>query len=127
MLNNVLLNNMSLRMRKPTIYIGESKGADQLRSDCEAGKRLCFRYTDSTPFATRIVHLCFRYTDSAIPLLSISKISSLKPSSVTVQSGLCRTLSEPKLLVFSRTGSYTSSRIYVKLHLSWHCDSLGLQ
>ena len=75
-------------MGKPTICIGENKGADQLRSNCEADQRLCFRYTDST-----------------IPLLSKSKISSLYPSSVLVQLSLCRTGSEPKLLVFSRTGS----------------------
>ena len=35
-------------MRKPTISICESKDADQLRSNCEADHRLCFRYTDST-------------------------------------------------------------------------------
>ena len=75
-------------MGKPTICIGENKGADQLRSDCEADQRLCFRYTDSR-----------------IPLLSKSKISSLYSSSVLVQAGLCRTWSEPKLLVFSRTDS----------------------
>ena len=51
---------LSLRMEKPTICIGENKGADQLRRNCEADQRLCFRYTDST-----------------IPLLSKSKISSL--------------------------------------------------
>ena len=67
-------------MGKPTICICENKGADQLRSNCEADQRLCFRYTDSK-----------------LPLLSKSKISSLKPS-VTVQLGLCWTWSEPKLL-----------------------------
>ena len=81
-------DKMSRRMGKPTICIGENKGADQLRSNCEADQRLCFRYTDSK-----------------IPLLSKSKISSLYLSSVTVQAGLCRTWSEPKLLFFSRTGS----------------------
>ena len=35
-------------MGKPAICIGENKGADQLRSNCEADQRLCFRYTDST-------------------------------------------------------------------------------
>ena len=35
-------------MAKPTICIGENKGADQLRSNCEADQRLCFRYSDST-------------------------------------------------------------------------------
>ena len=89
---------MSRRMGKPTICIGENKGADQLRSDCEADQRLCLRYSDST-----------------IPLLLKYKISSLYPSSVTVQAGLCQTWSEPKLLVFSRTGSnysYVSSTVY---------------
>ena len=79
-------------MGKPTICIGENKGADQLRSNCEADQRFSFRYTYST-----------------IPLLSKSKISSFQPSSVTVQPGLCRTWSEPKLLVFSRTGSFISN------------------
>ena len=69
-------------MGKPTIYIGENKGVDQLRSTFEADQRLCFLYTDST-----------------VPLLSKSKISSLQP-------GLCPTWSDPKLLVFSRTSSY---------------------
>ena len=31
----------------PTICIGENKGADQLRSNCEADQHLCFRYSDS--------------------------------------------------------------------------------
>ena len=75
-------------MGKPTICIGKNKGADQLRSNCEADQCLCFRYKDGT-----------------IPLLSKSNISSLKFSSVTVQPSLCRTWSEPKLLVFSSTGS----------------------
>ena len=57
-------------MGKPTICIGENKDADQLRGNREADQRLCFRYTDS-----------------AMHLLSKSKISSLLPSSVTVQPG----------------------------------------
>ena len=86
---NVLSHyQMSHRMGKPKICIGENKDADQLRSNCEADQRPCFRYTDST-----------------IPLLSKSKISSLLPSSVTIQLGLCRTWSEPKLSDYSRTGS----------------------
>ena len=76
-------------MGKPTICICENKGADQLRSNCEADQ-----------------HLCFRYTDSTVPLLSKSKISSLKPSSVLVQLGLCRTCLETTLLVFPRGGSF---------------------
>ena len=39
---------MSRHMGKPTICLGENKGADQLRSYCEADQRLCFRYSDST-------------------------------------------------------------------------------
>ena len=35
-------------MGKPTICIGKNKGADQLRSNCEAVQCLCFRYMDST-------------------------------------------------------------------------------
>ena len=35
-------------MGKPTICLGKNKGADQLRSNCEADQRLCFRYSDST-------------------------------------------------------------------------------
>ena len=48
---------LSCVMRKPEFGICENKDADQLRGDCEADQRLCFRYTDST-----------------IPLLSESKI-----------------------------------------------------
>ena len=70
-------------MGKPTICIGENKGADQLRSNCEADQRLCFRYMDST-----------------IPLLSKSKNSRLQPSSVLVQLGLCQTWSETTLFFF---------------------------
>ena len=35
-------------MIKPTICIGENKGADQLRGNREADQRLCFRYLDRT-------------------------------------------------------------------------------
>ena len=75
-------------MRKPTICICKNKDVDQLRGNRKAD--LC---------------LCFRYTDNTISLLSKSKISSLYPSSATIQAGLCPTGLEPKLLVFSCTGS----------------------
>ena len=55
----IIILYMSRLMGKPTICIGENKGADQLRSNCEADQRLCFRYLDST-----------------IPLLLKSEISS---------------------------------------------------
>ena len=35
-------------VRKTDLCLCENKGADQLRSNCEADQRLCFRYTDST-------------------------------------------------------------------------------
>ena len=40
--------HLSRLMGKPTICIGENKDADQLRGNCEADQRLCFRYSDST-------------------------------------------------------------------------------
>ena len=64
-------------MRKLVFCICKNKDADQLRSNCAADKGLCFRYTDCT-----------------IPLLPKSEISSLLPSSVVVQPGLCQTWSE---------------------------------
>ena len=39
---------LSRPVGKPTICIGENKGADQLRGNREADQRLCFRYSDST-------------------------------------------------------------------------------
>ena len=46
---------MNRHMGKPTICLGENKGADQLRGyadqlrgNREADQRLCFRYTDIT-------------------------------------------------------------------------------
>ena len=62
-------------MRKPRLC--ENKGADQLRSNCEADQ-----------------HLCFCYTDSTVSLLLKSEISSFKPATVTAQAGLCRAWSE---------------------------------
>ena len=99
-------------MRKPAFCICENNDADQLRGNREADQRLCFRYTDST-----------------IPLLPIYEISSLLPSCVVVQPGLCRTWSEtPKtgflttrlrytvvlsiVLVFIRLSEPLTSRSY---------------
>ena len=80
-------------MRKPDFCICENKDADQLRGNREADQRLCFRYTDS-----------------AIPLLSKSEISSLYPSSIAVQPGLCRAWSETPKTDFLTT----------RLILLWH-------
>ena len=77
-------------MGKPTICIGENKGADQLRGNREADPQ----------------RLCFRYSDSTIPPLLKSEISSFLPASVLVQPGLCRTCSETTVLVFPRDGLY---------------------
>ena len=73
-------------MRKQAFRICENKDADQLRGNHEADQRLCFRYTDST-----------------IPRLPKSEISSLQPSYVAVQPGLCPTLSETPKTGFHAT------------------------
>ena len=46
--NNVPGDILSRLVRKPDFCLCENKGADQLRSNCEADQRLCFRYSDST-------------------------------------------------------------------------------
>ena len=56
---DIVKSQLSRPVGKPTICIGENKGADQLRGNREADQRLCFRYSDST-----------------IPLLLKSEISS---------------------------------------------------
>ena len=80
-------------MRKPAFCICEKKDLDQLRSNCAADQRLCFRYTDTT-----------------MPLVPKSKISSLKLFSVAVQPGMCRTWSETQ-----KTGFLITRLIYLKL------------
>ena len=82
---------LSLVMRKPAFCICENKDSDQLRSNCAADQRLCFRYTDST-----------------IPLLPKSEISSLLPSSVGLQPGLCQTWSETP-----KTGFLTARLVFM--------------
>ena len=89
-------------MRKTAFCICENKDADQLRGNREACQRLCFRYTDST-----------------IPLLPNCKISSLQPSSVAVQPGLCRTWSETLKTGFLRT------RLKYQHHVSHFYHVLG--
>ena len=82
-------------MRKPDFRICENKDADQLRGNREADQRLCFGYIDST-----------------MPLLSIYEISSLKPSYVIVQPGLCWTWSE-----IPKTGFLITSLLFP------HCNA----
>ena len=81
---------LSRVVRKPAFCICENKDADQLRGNREADQRLCVRYTDST-----------------IPLLPESEISSLQPSSVAVQPGLCKTWSESPKTGFLTTSSFS--------------------
>ena len=81
---------MSLIMRKPAFCICENKDADQLRSNCTADQRLCFRYIDSK-----------------IPQVPKYVISSRWPSCVAVQPGLCRNWSETP-----KTGFLTTRLIY---------------
>ena len=71
-------------MRNPTFCICENKDADQLCGNREADQCLCFHYIDST-----------------FHLLSMPEISSLYPSFVAVHPGLCRTMSETRMLVLS--------------------------
>ena len=84
------LTNTSRIMRKAALCICENKDADQLRSNCKADQRLCFRYTDGI-----------------ISLLSNSEICSLQPSPVLVQTGLCRICTETtSLFFFFKRGSF---------------------
>ena len=78
-------------MRKPTICIGENKDADQLRGNREADQRLCFRYTDST--ISLLLNPKFQVSNHLLRLYS----------PVCVRPGR-----NPKLLVFSCTGSFMS-------------------
>ena len=64
-------------MKNRIFAYAKNKDSDQLGGNPEADQRLCFRYTDSI-----------------FPLLPKSEISSLYPSSVAVQPGLCWTWSE---------------------------------
>ena len=80
-------------MRKPAFCICENKDADQLRGNREADQRLCFRYIDSP-----------------IPLLPKSEISSLYPSSMAVQPGLCGTRSKNPKTGFLTTRLICTSR-----------------
>ena len=86
---------MSRVVRKPAFCICENKDADQLRGNREADQRLCFRYIDST-----------------IPLLPKSEISSLWPSSMAAQPGLCQTWSESP-----KTGFVTRLKLIFMVHL----------
>ena len=78
-------------MRNPTYAVTKAKISFAVT--CEADRRLCSHYTDRT-----------------ISLLSKSKVSSLYLSSVLVQLGLCRTFSEPQIVVFPQTKAQNANR-----------------
>ena len=90
--------HLSRVMRKPAFCICENKDADQLRGNREADQRLCFRYTDST-----------------ISLLPKYEISSLQPSSVAAQPGLCGTWSETPKTGFLTTRLISFSTDFVQI------------
>ena len=50
MLTDSILNDLNLSqvMRISACFICENKGTDQLRGNCAADQRLCFRFIDST-------------------------------------------------------------------------------
>ena len=72
-------------LRKPAFCICKKIHTDQLH---------CHPTTDQ--------HFKFHYIDSRIPLLPKSEISSLLPSSVAVQPGLCGTWSKTQKIGFLR-------------------------
>ena len=90
-------------MRKHAFCIYENKGADQLQGNRAADQ-----------------HICFSYVDRTIPLLPKSEISTVKPSSVVAQPGLCRTwLETPK------TGLLSLQLTYIRLLLfQWYEPSI---
>ena len=75
-------------MRKPDFCLCENKRADQLRSNCEADQRLCFRFSDSTI--------------SLPPKFQISSHLLSLYSSLFVRPGR-----KPRRPVFSRRGSFS--------------------
>ena len=87
-------------MKKTTFCICENKDTDQLCGNRTADQRLCFRYIDST-----------------IPLLPKSEMSSLSPSSVTAQTGLCLTWSETPKTGFLTTRLILHRRVNVTSNL----------
>ena len=76
------------RHKKTCFCICENKGADQLRGNHAADQCSC------AVTVQLISAFVFCDIQSTIPLLSESESSSLYPSSVVVQPGLCRTRSE---------------------------------
>ena len=86
--NCFIFQYMSRLMGKPTICIGENKGADQLRGNA--------KMISAFVFATRIVQFLF-YLYRNFKLLALF--------CACIQVGLCQTCSKTTLLVFPRGGS----------------------
>ena len=93
------------RHEKTGFCLFKNKGADQLRSNCEADQ-----------------HLCFHYTDSTILLNPKFQASSLL---LRLYRPICvRTGRKPRRLVFSHRGSsdiltYDIVIIYKRVHIFW--------
>ena len=108
------LYKMSLVMRNLAFGICGNKSADQLRSNCAADQRLCFRYMDST-----------------IPLLPKSEISS-SSHLLWLYSPVCIGPSQkPRRPVFSQRGSndilhQTCIVISISLTNEPRCEKTGL-
>ena len=100
----IYVKYVSLVIRKLAFCICANKDADKLRGKREADRRLCFRYTDKT-----------------IPLLPKSEISSLLPSFVAEQPGLCGTwLEDPKTgFLTTRLISFGLAETINTLHLKF--------
>ena len=87
----MILQYMSLVMRKPAFCICENKDADQLRGNPEADQRLCFRYTDRQ--SLYFLNLKFQESRHILWMYSL----------VCVGLG-----QKPRRPVFSQRGSYLS-------------------
>ena len=85
---------MSRVTRKTDICLCENKGADQLRSNCEADQRFCFHYGDST-----------------FPLLIYPKLQASSFFSGTVQASLSWTRSELPKDQFSRITAHICIKV----------------
>ena len=91
------IENMHPVTRKPVFCLCETKGAYQLRSDCEADQRLCFRNMDST-----------------IPSLRVSKISRFPFSCISrFVSDLVGSLEDR----FCRVAAHNLFRYSISMHL----------
>ena len=93
---------MSRVMRNPAFCLCEKKVADQLHCNLAADQHLSFRYIDYLCSEKKGADQLRGYIiDSTIPLLPLSKISSLLRSFMTAQPSLCLTWLETLKTGFS--------------------------